>query len=154
MDKYFRTQEGERVNIIEHTLEQLNKWPHLKMYIGTDSQSYSGITRFVTCIVYRYGNRGAHFIYHREERPRDKDRSQFVRLYEEGERTVEAQRLLQEEIPVNVEYLEFDFAGVKSTLSTKLVGVFKGHQNAVFKGGEMVACKAADYCCRHSHIYK
>lgn len=154
MDRYFKTQEGERVNVVEHTLEQLNKWPHLKIYVGTDSQSYSGITRYVTCIVYRYGNRGAHFIYSREEVPRDRDRSQFTRLYGEGTRTIEATDILTEHIPVAVEAMEFDFADVAKTLSTKLVSAFKGYQNAKFKSGEMIATKAADYCCRHSHIYK
>lgn len=154
MDRYFKTQEGKRVNIIEHTLEQIEKWPHLKIYIGTDSQSYSSITRYITCIVYRYGNRGAHFIYYREEVPRDKDRTQWSRLFEEGMRTIETADMLTESIPVSVEAMEFDFADVAKTLSTKLVSAFKGYKNAKFKSGEMLATKAADFCCRHSHIYK
>ena len=154
MDRYFRTQEGERVNIVEHTLDQIEKWPHLKIYVGTDSQSYSSITRYITCIVYRYGHRGAHFIYYRDEIPRDRDKSQFTRLYGEGIRTLEAADLLTETIPVSVEALEFDFADITKTLSSKLVSSFKGYQNAKFKSGEMIATKAADYCCRHPHIYK
>lgn len=154
MERYFRTQEGQLVNIVEHTLEQIEKWPSLKIYVGTDSQSYGGITRYVTVIVYRYGHRGAHFIYYREEVPRDRDKSQFVRLYGEGMRTLEAGDILTQDIPVAIEALEFDFADATKTLSSKLVGAFKGTQNAVFKSGNMFACKAADHACRHPQIFK
>jgi predicted RNase H-related nuclease YkuK (DUF458 family) len=148
MDKYFWTEEGERVNIVEHTLEQIEKWPNLTIRIGTDSQNYSGITRYVTTIVYRYGNRGAHYIYYKEEVPRI--RVEYNRLYDEGVRTIDAAELLTADIPVAVEALEFDFADVKKTISSQLVSVFKnwGNFNAVFKSGQMIACKAADHICR------
>lgn len=149
IEKYFRTQEGLLVNIAEHTLEQLNKWPNLTMFIGTDSQVYGGIIRYVTCIVYRYGHRGAHYIFNCHEPNRIKD--DFLRLYNEGARTVQAFQLLSEEIPSTAAVLEFDYAGIKKTLSTPLVGAFKGYQNARFKGGEMFATKAADHICRNFH---
>lgn len=160
MEKYFRTQEGERVNIVEHTLEQLDKWPHLKVYIGTDSQDYGSITRYVTCIAYRYGNRGAHFIYLRDEVSRVRD--MFTRLYNEGVRTIETADLLVKEIPIAIEYLEFDYNNIPKWASHKLInsigGWVKGlNQRAVFKNTAshvMITTKAADHCCRHPNIYK
>lgn len=148
MEKYFTTEWGEKVNIVEHTLEQIEKWPNLVIRIGTDSQNYSGITRYVTTIVYRYGNRGAHYVYFKEEVPRI--RVEYNRLYDEGVRTMEAHDLLTSEIPVAVQALEFDYADVKKTLSSQLVSTFKswGYGNAVFKSGDMIACKAADHICR------
>lgn len=154
MDKYFRTQEGELVNIVEHTLEQIEKWPHLKIYVGTDSQSEGPDTTYITCIVYRYGHRGAHFIYSKEVQDRDRDKSQYMRLYGEGLRTLETHDLLTETIPVSVESLEFDYADVAKTLSSKLVSAFKGYKMAVFKSGQMIACKAADHILRHPNNYK
>lgn len=147
MEKYFRKQEGELVNIVDHTLEQLEKWPNLKIYIGSDSQTYSGITRYVTCLVFRYGQRGAHYIFNVEEVPKVKD--DFLRLYNEGVRTLEAHDMLTSEVSVAIEALEFDYAGIKKTISSALVGVFKGYLNATFKGGEMVSTKAADHVCRN-----
>lgn len=148
MDKYFRTEEGERVNIVEHTLQQIEKWPNLTIRIGTDSQNYSGITRYVTAIVYRYGHRGAHYIFFKEEVPRI--RSEWNRLYDEGIRTVQAAELITSEIPIAVEALEFDYNDNKKTLSSQLVQVFKnwGDFKAAFKSGDMLACKAADHICR------
>lgn len=147
MEKYFRTQEGQLVNVIDHTLEQIEKWPNLKIYVGTDSQVYAPDIRYVTAIVYRYGQRGAHYIFNCDEIPTIKD--DFLRLYNEGLRTVEACEMLRNELPIEIEAMEFDFAGVAKTLSTPLVGVFKGYQNARFKGGEMFSTKAADHICRN-----
>lgn len=148
MDKYFKTEKGERVNIVEHTLEQITQWPNLIIRIGTDSQNYSSITRYVTCIVYRYGRRGAHFIYFKEEVPRI--RVEYTRLYGEGIRTIEAADMLTSEIPVAIQALEFDYADAKKTTSSQLVQVFKnwGSFKAEFKSGEMLATKAADHVCR------
>lgn len=148
MDKYFRTEEGERVNIVEHTLQQIEKWPNLTIRIGTDSQNYSGITRYVTAIVYRYGHRGAHYIFFREEVPRIKN--EWNRLYDEGIRTIQAAELITTEIPIAIEALEFDYNDTKKTLSSQLVQVFKNWSDfkAVFKSGDMIACKASDHICR------
>ena len=148
MEKYFKTEQGELVNIVEHTLDQIEKWPNLRIRIGTDSQNYSGITRYVTTIVYRYGNRGAHYIFYREDIPRIKN--EWIRLYDEGLRTIAAADMLQSEIPVAIEALEFDYNDNKKTLSSQLVQTFKSWDGftAAFKSGEMLACKAADHICR------
>jgi predicted RNase H-related nuclease YkuK (DUF458 family) len=145
MEKYFKTIEGKYINIVTHTLEQLNKWPNLKIFISTDSQSMSDFTRYATTIVYRYGTRGAHYIVFKEEVPRE--RVEYTRLYNEGMRTYEAWEILTKEIPVNP-ILEFDYADVKKTISSNLVSVFRGYPNAVFKSGQMIASKAADHECR------
>lgn len=158
MEKYFKTQGGERINIVTHTLEQINKWPNLRIYIGTDSQDYGKITRFVTCVCYRYGHRGAHFVYQREEVPTIRDL--YSRLYNEGTKTVDAALLLKEYLPaVTFEALEFDYSNIKKTKSTPVVqalsGWVKGLQmNASFKSGEQLATKAADHVCRHPDLYK
>lgn len=146
MERWFRTEEGLLVDIVDHTLEQLNIYPNLKIYIGTDSQVSRESITYVTAIVYRYGKNGAHYIYCKERVAKTKD--QFLRLYNEGWRTVETAQIIQDELPVSIEALEFDYANVKKTLSSPLVAVFKGYQNAVFKSGRMIAVKAADHICR------
>ncbi len=157
MEKYFRTQTGERVNIIEHTIEQINKWPNLKMFVGTDAQDYGKITRFATCIVYRYGHMGAHFIYLVEEVPAIRDI--YTRLYQEGVRTIDTALIIREHLPVvKFEALEFDYANVKKTKSTPVVNALKGWVQgldirASFKSGEQLATKAADHVCRNPKIY-
>lgn len=147
MERWFRTEQGKLVDIVDHTLEQVNLHPNLKIYIGTDSQTHSETVVYVTAIVYRYGRNGAHYIYYKERVPKIKD--QFLRLYNEGLRTIETAEIIREEIPIAIEALEFDYANVKKTLSSPLVSVFKGYQGATFKSGMMIATKAADHICRH-----
>lgn len=146
MEKYFKTIQGEYINIVKHTIEQLNKWPDLKIHIATDSQSMGSITRYATTIVYRYGLRGAHYVIFKEEVPRE--RVEYTRLYNEGIRTYEAWEILTKEIPSISPILEFDYNDVKKTQSSSLVSAFRGYPNAVFKSGQMIASKAADHECR------
>jgi len=157
MEKYFKTNTGEKVNVVEHTLEQINLWPNLRIYVGTDSQDYGKITRYITCICYRYGHRGAHFVYLKDEVPKIRDL--YSRLYTEGVRTVDAALLITEEIPVAIEALEFDYSNIKKTKSTPVVQALKGwvkglNMNASFKSGEQLATKAADHVCRHPELYR
>jgi predicted RNase H-related nuclease YkuK (DUF458 family) len=154
MDKYFRTEQGERVNVVEHTLDQVEKWPNLRVYVGTDSQDYGGITRYVTAVVYRYGKRGAHYIYFKEEVPRVRD--MYTRLYDEAVRTITAAQIIDSEIPISFAGLEFDYNQIPKWASNKLVSSIGGwakglNYRAVFKNtGDdiMMACKAADHICR------
>lgn len=157
MERYFRTQQGERINVIEHTLEQLKVWPNMKIYIGTDSQDYGRITRYVTVVVYRYGHRGAHFVYFKEETPRVRDISS--RLLGEAQKTIECAQMIDGEIPVSFEALDFDFNSVPKWASNKVLPAVRGwvsglQYKASFKGEHVIATKAADHVCRHPEIYK
>lgn len=151
MEKYFRTEEKERVNIVQHTLEQIEKWPNLKIYVGTDSQDFSGDTIYVTCIVYRYGNRGAHYIFYKERVPRIRD--VYTRLFDEARRTIETAQIIDSEIPVSFEALEFDYNQAPKFQSNRLLSAVGGwvkglNYKPVFKSGEQIATKAADHVAR------
>ena len=161
MDRYFSTQDGVKVDVIDHTLEQIKKWPNLKMYIGTDAQDYGGSTRYATVIVYRYNQRGAHFVYFRETV--DREKTMYQRLFNEGARTIEAAGMITEEIPVAFEGVEFDYNQIPKWASHKLIKEIGGwatglNMRAIFKnngeGDCMIATKAADQVCRHPEIYK
>ncbi len=157
MEKYFRTKEGKLVNIVEHTLEQIAKNPNVKIYVGTDSQDEDGKTEYATCIVYRYGRNGAHFIYSRESVNIIRD--MFTRLYTEGVRTIEVAELMRTEIPSIQLTLEFDYADVVKTMSTRVVSALRGWAMGLgfkpsFKSGEKLATKSADHVARHKTMYK
>lgn len=152
--KYFTTEQGDKVDVIEHTKEQMEKWPGLKVYVGTDSQDYGGISRYVTTVVYRYGHRGAHYIYVKDEVPRIKD--MFARLYNEAVKTIEIAQYIDSQIDIIFEALEFDYNNVPRWASNRLMSSVRGwvkglNYKAVFKnnGDDMIiACKAADHICR------
>lgn len=147
-------------NIIEHTLEQLAKQENLRIYIATDSQVHKKTIAFATVIVYRYGRRGAHYIYKLEDiakPPKKKkpiDELVYERLFEEGVRTIDAASILKEAIPaLSIESLEFDYNELSKTKSQRLISTMKGWAiglgfNPTFKCGEMIAIKAGDHICR------
>lgn len=152
MERYFRTEEGDLVNVIEHCLEQIKAQSNLKIYISTDSQNYGGKSVFVTAIVFRYGLRGAHYIYLKQRLPRIRD--VFTRLWKEGEMTIDCATMITNEIPVKIEALEFDYNNKKITQSTSLVSSLTGWASALgyqarVKPDEMIAAKAADHLCRN-----
>lgn len=148
---WFKTENGKSVNLINHTLNMIRLDPSLSIRIGTDSQNYSGRTKFVTSVVYRwYGQKGAHYIYINENVRRIKD--DYTRLYQEGIKTMEVYDILKEN-GIKIDALEFDFNNMKKTISYKLVADFKGWceglgERAVFKSGELLATKSADHQCR------
>lgn len=157
MEKYFSTKEGVKVNIVEHTLEQIAKHPNMKMYVGTDSQDDGLETVYATAIVYRFDLRGAHVIYFREKIPRIWD--MFTRLYTEGMRTVETAEMIKKEIPsLSFEALEFDYNDMHKTDSSRVIGALRGWVKGLgmkpsFKSGGQLATKVADHICRHGDMY-
>lgn len=149
-------EDGNLCNVIEHTKEQISAKDGLKVYIGTDSQVHKKVIAIATVIVYRYGTNGAHYVYDMVLVPR-KSMSHYQRLFEEGSRTISTAQMLKEGIPaLSIEALEFDYNGVKKTISSPLITIFKGWAtglgfNPLFKAGKdspMISTKAGDHICR------
>lgn len=154
MERYFTTEQGTKVNVIDHIMDQLAMYPSLKIYLGTDSQVKKEIW-YATVIVFRYGTRGAHYIYFLESVPK---MDHFRRLFEEAARTIELATMIKEHLPsITFEALEFDYNQVKKTLSAPLVKQVKGWVESMgwtpkFKGGGMIATKAGDHICRNKTV--
>jgi uncharacterized protein len=151
MDNYFRTEQNELVNVIEHTLKQIDEHKHVKIYVATDSQNFAESTVYATAIVFRYGLRGAHYIYSKLKVPRIKNT--FERLFKEAELSIELAEHLTSTIPVAIEAIELDYNNKKITKSTPLISSTKGWAESLgykvkVKPDEMIAAKAADHLCR------
>jgi predicted RNase H-related nuclease YkuK (DUF458 family) len=151
MDNYFRTESNELVNIIDHTLEQIDKYNEVKIYVSTDSQNFGEHTVYATAIVYRYGLRGAHYIYYKQKVPRIKNT--FERLFKEAEFSIETAQALTANMPIAIEAIELDYNSKKITKSTPLVSSTKGWAESLgykvkVKPDDLIAAKAADHLCR------
>lgn len=154
MERYFRTTDGQLVNVIDHILAQVEKNPHLSIYIGTDSQNDTKRRRttYATVVLFRYGTRGAHFIFLKQTMPIVRDR--FTRLFGEAERTIELAEMITGEIPVKIEALEFDYNAKKKTESTKVIPAARGWAEALgytahVKPETLLSIRAADHICKH-----
>lgn len=152
MDRYFKTEDGKRVNVIGHTLDILRDNPFTEIYIGCDSQNNKKHTKYATCIVYRYPNAGAHYIYRTDNFPKIKDL--FTRLFKECEFSLDVANYLQKEINCGkLTTIELDYNNVKITKSTPLIQATRGWVESSgykcnLKGGLMIATKVSDRVCR------
>jgi hypothetical protein len=162
MERYFRTVNGQLVNIMTHIIEEVERNPQVRIRIGTDSQNTKKSTEFATVIVFRYGKNGAHYIYLRQRVKKIKDR--FTRLFEEAEKTIQLAEMITGELPISIEALEFDYNARLKTESTKVIPAARGWAESLgyrvlvkedLKPGDtledvgLLAIKAADHICRN-----
>jgi predicted RNase H-related nuclease YkuK (DUF458 family) len=150
MIKKFRKTNGELVDALKHTLEILNKYPSVKIHVGTDSQNKKGITKYATVIAYRYGTRGVHYIYLKQKFPKIKNR--WDKLWRETVFSIEAAVWLRDQINLDI-VIDMDYSDEKENWSNKLVNSAKGWAESLgfkvnIKPYNQIATKAADYECR------
>ena len=158
MEKYFRTEQGKLVDILDYSVEQVSKNPHVKIYIGCDSQVDGPKVKYTVCIVYRVGLRGAHYIYRdilKERPPRSvpKEIQIMARLNDEIYITMEVVQFLLDNTSIKIEAVEFDFNEEEEHFSNKATNMATGWAKGLglstsIKPDELIACKAADHLCR------
>jgi len=151
MDKYFRKENGARVNVIEHCADILAEYPNAEILISTDSQNTKKESKYATVIVFRYGFKGAHYIYNKENFPKIRDL--FSRLFKECELSLNIAEFITSNSAFRISAIELDFNDFKKTKSTPLISATKGWceslgYRTILKSGEMIAAKAADHVCR------
>jgi len=152
MDRIFKKigcDEG--VELLQYVNSVLEKTQHVKIYVGCDSQSFSNKTIYVTTIVFRNENRGAHVIYKRESVPRVKDL--WTKLWGELQRAIDAAGYLKVEGGIEIHQIDMDYntnPKHKSNIILKTaIGYVEsmGYKYAV-KPQTLIAISAANELCR------
>lgn len=160
MDRWFVTEEGKKIDVVDHCRSKLFTTEDMRIYLSTDSQNKGGLSFYSTAVVFRYGTRGCHVISKTTILPRIRDN--FSRLFKEAEMTIEIAELISKEIPIKFTALEFDYNNKLKTVSTSVISAAAGWASALgyivrVKPDEMVASKASDHLCREAvkkHKYK
>ena len=149
MKKVFRTLNGNPINILSHTLEQIKTNPDVKIYIGGDSKlKGNGSIVYYTVVAYRYGGRGVHYVFNKEVVERKM--TKWDRLMGEIERIMTFATWFIENSPVKLYAIDFDLNQDKRYYSNKLVNIAIGWGGSLgvpvyTKPDEVVASKAADH---------
>jgi predicted RNase H-related nuclease YkuK (DUF458 family) len=149
--KVFRKVNGMPVDVVKHTLQQLQQNPNVEIHIGTDSQSIADKTIYVTVIAYKFGTNGVHYIYSKDKV--DKVRSRYDKLFKEAVLTIEFAQWFSERFgSIKVE-LDFDYNDDERFFSQRLVPITKGWAEGLgykvnIKPIKQIATRAADYHCR------
>ena len=150
MNRVFRTVQGESVDVVSHTLDVLKECPYVEIHIGTDSQNHRRSTVYVTVIAYRYGNRGVHYILHKQKMKKIRDK--WTRLWNEADYSIEVAEWLTKNVKTQVE-IDLDYNSQEKHFSSKLVPPVVGWAMSLgyktnIKPDNQIATKAADHHCR------
>ena len=152
MKKAWKLEGGDTVDLISYTKDLLSKRPDItEISVGSDSQNKKYNTCYVVCVAFKYGNRGAHCIYYKENVK--KIRNRFTRLWGECERSVEIATLLKLN-NVSVDFVELDFNKKELTGSNPMVKSSRGFvmgmgfECKVKPDDGLSSCKYADWVCR------
>lgn len=148
--KVFKKTNGIKVNVVEHTLAQLQESPTVTIHIGTDSQNIGDFSIYSTVIAYRFGNKGVHYIVHRQKIPKIID--MWTRLWKEAELSIETAEWLTQQINVKIQ-IDMDYNSDEDYKSNRLISAAKGWANSLgyavnVKPNNQIATRAADYQCR------
>lgn len=150
----------EKVDLMQHCIEQRARHPNLTTHIGCDSVVIGGKIWYVVVVAFRYGKNGAHFIFSKINVPTyrkyDNKPDIFTRLFQEAVYTLEiADFLVDNNIFMKDNLvLEFDYNNMHQTKSTPLVGAAAGmakgkeYNNIFLKSDMQIACKAANQICQ------
>lgn len=141
----------ETVDLLGYVNHVLEKNPHTKIYIGCDSQTYASKTVYVTTVVFRYENRGAHVIYQKEIVPRVKDL--WSKLWGELQRSIDVAGYLKIEGKVEIYQIDLDYNSNPKHKSNIIVKTAIGYMesmgyNYAVKPQTLIAISVANELCR------
>lgn len=130
MSRIFKTMHDHRpVELLCHVQDMIAKSPGLKVYVGTDSQNYHRTTVYVSTVVLRYQNNGAHVLYHKERMEKISDR--WSRLWEELQRSIELAGYLRFEGGIDITQIDLDFNSDPKFFSNKLLPAAMGYAQSM-----------------------
>lgn len=153
MRRVFKDRDGNKVDEIKHCLEVLKNKSFTKIYVGSDSQKKRKTIEYAVVIAFRYGNRGAHYIFSKWNVSRKGygkgDQLIEKRLQEEVATTMEIVSRLQEN-SISVYQIDFDLNCDPKWKSHKFVQMATGWGKAMgcnvsIKPDVQVATKAANH---------
>lgn len=128
-DKYkkdFRIMGGDQIeNLKEYLLHIMNNQENAELHIGCDSQNVGAKTVYVTTIVLRYQNNGAHVLYHKEKVPKIIDL--WTKLWGETERSVDLANWVKDVCQLPVKQIDLDYNSDPEYPSNKLLSASTGY---------------------------
>lgn len=149
MRKIFTSVNGDRItDIIDYSLNVVKENPDAKIYIGGDSKRVNRKTCYVIVVAFRFGNKGVHYVYHKEVKPTPK--TKWDRLLTEIELVINFAQWFMDNTPLRVHAIDLDLNQDEKYYSNKLHSIGKGWGESLgvpvyTKPDEVVASKAADH---------
>lgn len=99
--------------------------PDCLIHVGCDSQNYASKTVYVSTVVLRFPNKGAHVLYQKEKHKRIND--MWTRLWGEIERSVTLATFIENECEIKVHQVDMDFNEDPDFPSHKMLNAASGY---------------------------
>ena len=140
----------EKVDLGDYVLYFKKKYPKAEIYIGCDSQNFSRHTVYVSTVLFRFHQNGAHVIYRKEKIK--KIRALWPRLWGELERSVELASFLREACGIPVKQIDLDYNKNPDFPSFKVYKAAVGYAESMgftakAKPDLLFATSAANFLC-------
>lgn len=116
---------GRQVDLIQHIEHMRVQYPHAEVHLGCDSQNTGKHTVYVTAVVFRFHQNGAHVIYRKEKIWRIND--MWTKLWGETERSVMHANFIQEQLGFRVKQIDLDFNSDPAFPSNRILGASEGY---------------------------
>ncbi len=141
----------ETVDLLDYVRRVVEKKPDVKIYVGCDSQSYANKTIYVTTVVFRYPNRGAHVIYKKDIVPKVRDL--WTKLWGELQRSIDIAGYLKIEGQIEIYQIDLDYNTNPKHKSNVIVKTAIGYMesmgyNYAIKPQTLIAISIANELCR------
>lgn len=126
MDRVFRkVSDGTKVDLLEHSKMMMEENPDCTIFVGCDSQNVGSQTIYVTTVVFRFENNGAHAIYRREKI--DKIKDIWTKLWGELQRSIDIAGYLTFEGGIKVHQIDLDYNKDPKYKSNKVLKAAVGY---------------------------
>lgn len=98
---------GQKINLTEYISRYSQIHPEVEIYVGCDSQNYRRHTVYVSTVLFRFYQNGAHVVYRKEKVNKITDI--WPRLWGELERSVELASYIREQCGFSIKQIDLDF---------------------------------------------
>ena len=105
--KYRKMGSGESITLDQYLPSFIEKNPTVELIVGCDSHNFNNHTVYVTTLVFRYRQRGAHVVYSKEKVPRIQDL--WSRLWHEMERSASLALHIRDNHGVDISQIDLDY---------------------------------------------
>lgn len=117
------------VELADYAKSIVEQNPGVEVYVGCDSQNYSSNTVYVSTVLFRYQNRGAHVVYTKENVSKISDL--WTRLWAETERSIAVATFLTNDCDVDVKQIDMDYNSDPQFASNKLISAAVGYAESL-----------------------
>ncbi len=128
-NSFLKMSDGSKVLLEQYVPKVVNTNPEVEVYIGCDSQNHGKTTVYVSTVLFRYKNNGAHVIYLKEKVERIYD--MWARLWAELERSVKLALFLQNTCGINIKQIDMDYNQDPDYPSSKLYKAASGYAESM-----------------------